>query len=156
MRVLPIGHQTFSELIEKNYLYVDKTESVWKLVNHGKYYFFARPRRFGKSLLLSTLRSYFEGNADLFKGLYIHQQEKTWAKHPIIHITFSNISYRSGKTDFQKSILFNLQLIAKSYGVVLKENSITNTFQDLVVQLHEKLGQVVILVDEYDLSLIHI
>ena len=154
MRVLPIGHQTFSELIEKDYLYVDKTESVWRLVNHGKYYFFARPRRFGKSLLLSTLRSYFEGNSDLFKGLFIHQKEKIWTKSPIIHINFGSISYRSGKAVFQKSILFNLNYIAKAYDLTLVESSISDTFQDLVIQLHEKFGKVVILVDEYDKALV--
>lgn len=154
MKVLPIGNQTFSKIIENDSLYVDKTKWIWKLVNLHEYYFFARPRRFGKSLLLSTLKSYFEGRKDLFKGLYIHQQEKTWTKYPVIHISFSTISYRSGKAGFQKSILFNLHLIAKSYGVILSENSITDTFQDLVVQLHEKLGQVVILVDEYDKALV--
>ncbi|MFK7983768.1 MAG: AAA family ATPase [Saprospiraceae bacterium] len=154
MKKLPIGLQVFKEYIEQDYLYVDKTEWVWKLVSQGKYYFFARPRRFGKSLLISTLKSYFEGREDLFRGLYIHQKEQKWIKYPIIRINFASISYRSGKEDFRNSILFTLNYIAKDYGLELVKNSVTNSFSDLVKQLFTKFGPVVILVDEYDKALV--
>ncbi len=85
----PIGIQTFEQIIEDGYVYVDKTELVYRLVSEGKIYFLSRPRRFGKSLLLSTLKSYFQGKKALFKGLAIEGLEKEWKKYPIFHIDFN-------------------------------------------------------------------
>ena len=87
----PIGIQTFSQIIENGFVYVDKTDMVYSLATEGKVYFLSRPRRFGKSLLLSTLRAYFEGKRDLFKGLKIDSLEKEWHQHTVFHIDFNGI-----------------------------------------------------------------
>ena len=86
---MPIGIQTFENLRNENYLYVDKTKLIYELATTGKPYFLARPRRFGKSLLISTLKAYFEGRKELFTGLKIEEKEKKWEVHPVIHIDFS-------------------------------------------------------------------
>ncbi len=92
---LPVGVQDFESLIHDGYLYVDKTEQIWRLTHSGRHYFLARPRRFGKSLLLSTIEAYFEGKKDLFEGLYIQQQERDWINYPIFHIDLSPENYSS-------------------------------------------------------------
>ncbi len=95
---LPIGIQSFEYIRENNYMYLDKTRQIWKLANTGKYYFLSRPRRFGKSLLLSTLKEYFKGRKELFEGLNIEKleskREKPWTKHPVIHLDFSTGDYQ--------------------------------------------------------------
>ena len=100
MKKLPISIQTFEKLIEGNLIYVDKTDLIYNLVSQGAYYFLARPRRFGKSLLLSTLKSFFQGKKELFKGLYIYEKEKAWITYPVIHIDYSKVNYRDGKEIF--------------------------------------------------------
>ncbi len=92
---LPVGVQDFESLIRDGYLYVDKTEQIWRLTHSGRHYFLARPRRFGKSLLLSTIEAYFEGKKELFDGLYIQQQEHDWINYPIFHIDLSPENYSS-------------------------------------------------------------
>lgn len=90
LKLYPVGIQTFSELITKNLLYVDKTEYVYRMTHSGgKYFFLNRPRRFGKSLLTSTFRSYFEGKKDLFKGLAIEKLETEWTEYPVLHFSMS-------------------------------------------------------------------
>ena len=89
MRKLPIGIQTFEDIRTKNYLYVDKTALVWRMANMGKPYFLSRPRRFGKSLLLSTLEAYFCGKKELFEGLAIEQYETEWNEHAVLHLNFN-------------------------------------------------------------------
>jgi len=89
----PIGIQSFDKIIEGDYLYIDKTELVYKLVNDSQYYFLSRPRRFGKSLLVSTLEAYFLGKKDLFKGLAMEQLETEWTQYPVFHISFSGRNY---------------------------------------------------------------
>ena len=89
----PIGIQTFEEIITGGYIYVDKTELVYKLIDSGKYYFISRPRRFGKSLLTTTLEAYFQGKKNLFKGLAIERLEKDWVEYPVFHIDFSGADY---------------------------------------------------------------
>jgi Predicted AAA-ATPase len=90
MKRLPIGIQTFCDIVLNNYLYVDKTEKIFDLVNNPKgVYFLSRPRRFGKSLLISTLNEIFEGNKELFKGLWIYKADYAWEKHPVVRIDFS-------------------------------------------------------------------
>ncbi|MGN0215824.1 MAG: AAA family ATPase, partial [Prevotella sp.] len=84
MRKYPVGIQTFAELIREGYIYVDKTDLVWQLVHYGKYIFMSRPRRFGKSLLTSTLESYFQGDKQLFEGLKIMSLEKEWTQYPVL------------------------------------------------------------------------
>jgi len=91
MKLLPIGIQTFSELIQKNYVYVDKTNTIYNMIMTGKWYFLSRPRRFGKSLLVSTLADIFNGNRELFKGLAIDALPYDWKKHPVVMISFADI-----------------------------------------------------------------
>lgn len=154
MKKLPIGQQTFSKLIEQDLLYVDKTNFIWDLVNGAEYYFLSRPRRFGKSLLISTLKSYFQGEKALFSNLFIDKKEKNWTKHPIIHIDYSRIDYRTSIEIFRESTLSYLRFIANEYGLTIEETILPNYFQSLVVQLNQKYGKVVILVDEYDKPLV--
>ena len=90
LKQLPVGIQTFSEVINRNCLYVDKTAYIQKMLELSKYIFLSRPRRFGKSLLVSTLQSYFEGRKDLFKGLYIEQVEKDWTEYPVLRFDMSS------------------------------------------------------------------
>ena len=95
MRKLPIGIQTFEKLREENYLYVDKTAMVYKIASNSTPYFLSRPRRFGKSLLISTMEAYFRGKRDLFKGLAIENLEHDWKQHPILHLDLNNEKYNS-------------------------------------------------------------
>lgn len=88
-RLYPLGIQTFSEIINRGMLYVDKTEYIYRMASSGKYFFLGRPRRFGKSLLVSTMQSYFEGRKDLFKGLAIERLEKEWTEYPVLHFDMS-------------------------------------------------------------------
>ena len=89
----PIGIQDFEKIIEDGYVYVDKTDLVYKLANEGHVYFLSRPRRFGKSLLISTLKYYFQGRKDLFKGLAIDKLEKEWAVYPVFHLSFGTANF---------------------------------------------------------------
>ena len=99
LKRLPVGLQTFSEVIDLNCLYIDKTEYIWNMIHLSKYIFLSRPRRFGKSLLVSTLQAYFEGRKDLFKGLLIETVEKNWTEYPVIRLSMA-----SGKQD-RKSVV---------------------------------------------------
>lgn len=154
MKNLPIGIQTFEKIIREDYLYIDKTAYVHALTKTGTYYFFSRPRRFGKSLLLSTLKSFFEGREDLFRDLYIHSKVKKWKKHPVIHIDYSLVDYRSDLATFKISLLSYLKSLGQSYDIVIEETLIQNYFRELVIALKKKYGPVVILVDEYDKPLV--
>jgi len=155
MKKLPISIQTFESIIEQDLIYVDKTRFIHQLVNGGKYYFLARPRRFGKSLLLTTLKSYFLGRKDLFKGLYIYQKEKDWTFYPVIHIDYSLVDYNTSLEIFNISMLNHLQTIADQYDLILTEKVISDAFNELVLTLQKKYNQkVVVLVDEYDKPLV--
>lgn len=89
LKRLPVGIQTYSEIMEKDYLYIDKTAFIVKMINLSKYIFLSRPRRFGKSLLVSTLQAYFEGRKELFNGRYIHRVEKDWTVYPVLRFDMS-------------------------------------------------------------------
>ena len=89
LKRLPVVIQTFDKIIEGDYLYIDKTEYIWNMIHLGSYIFLSRPRRFGKSLLVSTLQAYFEGRKDLFKGLFIETVEKEWVKYPVLRLDMS-------------------------------------------------------------------
>lgn len=153
MTQLPIGIQTFEKIRDEGLLYVDKTKYILDLVNGADYYFFARPRRFGKSLLLSTLKSFFEGRADLFEDLYLHDKVRSWTKHPVIYLDYSLVEYKKSKVDFEHSLLSLLHSIANQYEVKVRQTLLPDYFRELVQQLDEKYGKVVILVDEYDKAL---
>jgi hypothetical protein len=152
MKKLPIGISDFKKLREENFIYVDKTEYIYKLVKEGGgYYFLSRPRRFGKSLLLSTIRYLFEGQRELYKGLYIYDKWKWEETYPIIRISFAkDIKNKDELKDriyqeLEKNYTRNVQEIPKE----IKDN--TNLFERLIIKLSEiKNKKVVILVDEYD------
>ena len=150
-RYLPIGIQTFEELRTKYYIYVDKTAFVDSLVRSGKPYFLSRPRRFGKSLFLSTLRSYFEGRKDLFEGLAISKTETEWKEYPVFYFDF-NVGDFTTEENFRASLGLKLDSYEKIYGVRNPNaKSPADRFSNLFQQAHEKTGlQAVVLVDEYD------
>ncbi|MCQ2192286.1 MAG: ATP-binding protein [Paludibacteraceae bacterium] len=146
----PIGIQTFEKLITGGYVYVDKTDLVYKLVSSGEYYFLSRPRRFGKSLLTTTLESYFLGKKELFKGLAIDSLEKDWIEYPVFHIDFSGGDYTKGAAlqNRLESVLTQWEL---KYGKVESEKEIGDRFYGVISRAKEKTGRkVVVLVDEYD------
>jgi hypothetical protein len=131
---------------------VDKTPFVLQLINTHKYYFLSRPRRFGKSLLISTFDYLFKGRKELFEGLYIYDKWE-FEEYPVIRISFSNIGYR--EISLVDAILKQLESIAGEYGIVLNEVSLSTAFRTLITKLHQKFNkQVVILIDEYDKPLI--
>ncbi|MGV8135487.1 MAG: AAA family ATPase [Mangrovibacterium sp.] len=149
MKKLPIGIQTFSEIRNGEYIYVDKTKSIAELIE-GKYYFLSRPRRFGKSLLVDTLKQIFLGNKELFKGLWIENQID-WQAYPVIHIDFSGTGYKS--SSLPEAISGMMEREATRHGIHLAEQTYDQKFRELVVKLSEK-GQVVVLIDEYDKPII--
>ncbi len=151
----PIGMQTFSELIEEGYTYVDKTAYIKPLLEQGKYIFLSRPRRFGKSLLLSTLAAYFEGRRELFKGLAADRLDLDWTPRPVLHFDFNNGQYKR-PDGLENRLLFHLAGHEELYGITPKmENDIVLRFENLIKEVHNKTGQkVVILVDEYDKPLL--
>ncbi len=153
MKNLPISIQTFSDLIKQDYLYVDKTKEIYNLfARGGKYYFLSRPRRFGKSLLISTLKEIFSGNKELFKGLWIYDKIQ-WQSFPVIHIDFTQISFQTPQT-LEKELNLKLEKIAKTYHIKLdRQRDFKGKFADLIEKLSEK-ERVVILIDEYDKPII--
>ena len=155
-RKLPIGIQTFEKIRTDGYVYVDKTGFVEKLVHYKCPYFLSRPRRFGKSLFLSTLRSYFEGRKDLFEGLAIAKSETEWKHYPVFYFDF-NVGDFSTESEFRNSLGLKLDVYEKIYGI-RNENakSPADRFSCLLQQAHEKTGlQAVVLVDEYDKPLLN-
>ena len=149
MQKLPIGIQTFRDIIENNLLYVDKTKEINELINSGKYFFISRPRRFGKSLLLSTIKEIFNGNKELFRGLYI-ENKYTWEKHPVIHISMSNLKGTNDINSINQSTLLMLNNSAKENDIVLEKfDNPAMMFGELIIKL-SKINKVVILIDEYD------
>lgn len=148
---LPIGIQTFATIRQENYLYVDKTEAIYRLLTSGVYFFLSRPRRFGKSLTLSTIKAIFAGERNLFKGLWI-EDRWDWTKiHPVIHVSFSNIGYKS--LGLEAAIEAELRVIGARMGVQFEETGIARMFRELIEKL-ATTAKVVILIDEYDKPLI--
>jgi hypothetical protein len=150
MKKLPIGIQTFSEIIEGNYVYIDKTEEAYKLIQEYKYVFLSRPRRFGKSLFLDTLKELFEGNKKLFEGLYIYDKWNWNEKYPVIKISWAgNFQTLKGL----KQVAFDVfKTNQESLGVICDNvNDPASCFRDLIHRAYKKYNQkVVILIDEYD------
>ena len=146
----PIGIQNFEKLREGGYVYVDKTSLIHKLVNSGTYYFLSRPRRFGKSLLISTMEAYFKGKKELFKGLALEKLEKDWIEYPVLHLDLNGISYNS--EDVLDQVL-NEKLSAweTEFGICAKSTIPGLRFQNIIDAAYSSTGhQVVILIDEYD------
>ncbi|MBR4373546.1 MAG: AAA family ATPase [Treponema sp.] len=155
-RNLPIGIQSFEKLRENDFVYVDKTQFVAELAKYRCPYFLSRPRRFGKSLFLSTLKAYFEGQSKLFEGLDISRTETEWKKYPVFYFDF-NIGEFTTEDDFRKSLGLKLDSYEKIYGIRnTNATSPADRFSNLLQQAHEKTGlQAVILVDEYDKPLLN-
>ena len=146
----PIGIQTFEIIRSNDYLYIDKTKYIYEATHPGRYVFLSRPRRFGKSLLTSTLDAYFSGRKDLFKGLAIEKLEKEWKVYPVLH--FSLASAKLGTVeDLHVQLRIQLERNEKRHGIHTDITNISERFQNLVTSLYEKTGtQVVVLIDEYD------
>ena len=155
-RKLPIDIQTFEKIRIGGYVYVDKTGFVEKLAQYKCPYFLSRPCRFGKSLFLSTLRSYFEGRKDLFEGLEIAKSETEWKQYPVFYFDF-NVGDFSTESEFRNSLSLKLDVYEKIYGIRNKNaKSPADRFSCLLQQAHEKTGlQAVVLVDEYDKPLLN-
>ena len=153
----PVGIQTFSEIIENNYVYVDKTEYVYRLTHSdAKYFFLSRPRRFGKSLFTSTLRSYFEGRRDLFKGLVISGLETEWTEYPVLYFDMSRAKHVD-KDTLESMLGFQLSQYEKIYGKSDGANKLNDRLTSLIMCAYEQTGRkVVVLVDEYDAPLLDV
>jgi hypothetical protein len=154
LRKMPIGIQDFEDLRRNGYVYVDKTALVWKLVTEGKPYFLSRPRRFGKSLLLTTLKAYFQGKKELFEGLALARLETEWKEYPIVHLDFNPSRYDS-VSSLNYFVADCLEKIEKKYDLPSKGGPIENRFRNLIEGMYEKTGrQVAVLIDEYDKPLL--
>lgn len=155
-RRLPVGIQSFQKIRAENFLYVDKTDIVWKLANRGKTYnYLSRPRRFGKSVLVDTLQAYFEGKKELFEGLKIMDMEKNWTARPVIRLDMS----RGGATVVELRAYLDriFAKYEKVYGIQnIEGDSLGNRFDAIITTAYEQTGQqVAILIDEYDAPLQH-
>ena len=150
----PIGIQNFESLRKDGYTYVDKTAMIHQLASQGRYYFLSRPRRFGKSLLLSTLEAYFAGKRGLFRGLAVEKLEKDWTAFPILHLDLNTDDYQHGNVLGQRLNLV-LSQWEKLYGKEAGEATFSQRFEGVIRRAAEKTGRrVVILVDEYDKPLL--
>lgn len=146
----PIGIQDFEKLRTNGYSYVDKSRFVYKLATEGEYYFLSRPRRFGKSLFLSTLEAYFQGKKELFKGLAIYDLETEWKKYPIFHIDLNTANFRE-KDSLYTVLNDYLTTWESKYGTRESETTLALRFKGVIARAAEKEGcGVVILIDEYD------
>jgi hypothetical protein len=163
MKKLPIGISDFKELIQGDYIYVDKTQYIYKLIKQGKYYFLSRPRRFGKSLLLSTIEYLFKGERELYRGLYIYsynignkslviEDKWNWEEtYPVIRIEFAETQVRN-EEELEKELKATIIETGKKYGYEYnKEYTINRNLRLLIEGIYEESKkQVVILIDEYD------
>ena len=144
------GIQTFREIREENYYYVDKTALIQRLMDEGKHYFLSRPRRFGKSLFLDTLKELFEGNETLFEGLYIHDHWDWSVRYPVVRLSFGR-GYFKEADYLHANVMTQLHTIAEEAGIAPRYDTAPDCFGDLIRVLHREVGQrVVVLVDEYD------
>ncbi len=148
--IYPIGEQDFAGIRERGLVYVDKTDLVYKMTQESKYYFLARPRRFGKSLLLSTLENYFRGNKEAFHGLAMEHLEKEWKRHPVLTLNFGKGEYAT-LDDLTNRLRSTLSGFEKSYGRNEEEQGYGERFTGVIQRAYEQTGEkVVILIDEYD------
>ena len=156
LKRLPVGIQTFDKLIQGGYLYIDKTAHIHRMVSESNYIFLSRPRRFGKSLLVSTLQSYFEGKKELFKGLAIEQLEKEWAQHPVLRFSLASGKHME-KEQLERYLLDILSDNEKRFGLRSDKIDTNIRFKDLIKNVYDQTGkQVVVLIDEYDAPLLDV
>ena len=151
LKTLPIGIQSFESLRKEGFLYVDKTELIYKMIKGGRYYFLSRPRRFGKSLLMSTIHAVFDGKRELFDGLAIADKtDIDWAKHPVLHLDLNTNKY-DAKEVLEKKIDASLKEWEQEYGTTDNTLPFGMRFENVIQRAYDKTGKgVVILVDEYD------
>ncbi|MDR2385394.1 MAG: AAA family ATPase, partial [Tannerella sp.] len=150
MQKLPIGIQSFADLRSNHYLYVDKTRELRRLIESGKIYFLSRPRRFGKSLLVSTMEAVFKGEKELFEGLYIYDQWDWSQQYPVVRLDFGGLSYASGE-ELKWSLTDFVEGVARTCQLSLVKKALPDKFMELIALLHQSTGQkVVVLIDEYD------
>ena len=156
-KLYPIGMQTFSEIREEDFLYVDKTEYIYRMTHtSGKYFFLTRPRRFGKSLLVSTMQSYFEGKKELFKGLAVDKLEKEWTEYPVLHFDMSGGKHMEPE-QLKLYLGYILEDKEKEWGINEPRIGANNRLIDLINTAYEKSGkQVVVLIDEYDAPMLDV
>lgn len=149
MKSLPIGQQSIEKILKNDYTYVDKTGILYELIKKPDYFFFSRPRRFGKSLTCSTLEAIFQGRKELFEGLAISTLSYDWKKYPIIRLDFSGIDHET-PTEFRVALLELINDMAEQNQIIIKSKLLKSAFRQLIVELANKLGPVVIIIDEYD------
>ena len=153
----PIGIQDFKSIIKDGYLYIDKTDLVYQLVKGGKTYFLSRPRRFGKSLLVSTLEYYFKGERELFKGLAIDALEKDWESYPVFHVDFNGTNFEDGMTLANKVEDYVTEWEAQYNFAANKQLGAGDRFAQLLAHVHKTTGKrCVVLIDEYDKPLLDV
>ena len=149
---LPIGIQAFGKIVEGGFLYVDKTRHVYRLLTEGQVYFLSRPRRFGKSLLISVLEAIFQGRREWFKGLWIDTSDYSWDPHPVIRVDFTQFRVEDGD-GLKRALVQRMQEVAEAAGLSIEEADYQKQFRDLIRRLSSR-GKVVVLVDEYDKPII--
>lgn len=157
LKMCPVGIQTFEKIIEENYLYIDKTEYVYNLAHCApKYFFLSRPRRFGKSLFVSTLKSFFEGKKELFKGLAIEKLEKDWTQYPVLHFDMS-LGKHLDKAALERYLAQRLAEYEAEYGVIAPAVDNNDRLTALISKAYQQTGKkVVVLIDEYDAPLLDV
>ena len=149
-KLYPVGIQNFEKIRKDGYCYIDKTAKIYELVKTGSYYFLSRPRRFGKSLLISTLEAYFQGKRELFEGLAMQELEKEWKQYPVIHLDLNAKKFDT-EEDLIRLIDRQLLVYEEEYGSVPTDVTIDDRFVSLIRNAAEKTRErVVILIDEYD------
>ncbi|MDY5257586.1 MAG: AAA family ATPase [Prevotella sp.] len=157
MRKYPVGIQTFERIIKDGFIYVDKTDLVWELAHYATYIFMSRPRRFGKSLLTSTLESYFRGDKDLFRGLKIMQLEKEWTKYPVLHLDLSVAKGQDNAEGLRETLMWMMKPLTEVYGRENDETTPGKLLTGLIHRATEKTGkQVAVIIDEYDAPLLDV
>ncbi len=156
-KLYPIGIQTFERIRKEDKFYIDKTEYIYRMTHtDGKFFFLNRPRRFGKSLLVSTFKSYFEGKKELFEGLAIEKLEKEWNEYPVLHFDLSKGKHME-KAQLEEYLGYLLEDYEQKYGIENHRNGNNNRFNDLIEVVYRKTGkQVVVLIDEYDAPLLDV
>ena len=156
-KLYPIGIQTFERIRKEDKFYIDKTEYIYRMTHtDGTYFFLSRPRRFGKSLLVSTFQSYFEGKKELFEGLAIEKLEKEWNEYPVLHFDLSKGKHME-KAQLEEYLGYLLEDYEQKYGIENHRNGNNNRFNDLIEVVYRKTGkQVVALIDEYDAPLLDV
>ena len=157
IKLYPIGIQTFSEIRKDDKLYIDKTEYIYRMSHgNGKYFFLGRPRRFGKSLLVSTMQSYFEGKKELFQGLAMEKLEKDWTEYPVLHFSMA-MGKHMEKEQLERYLIYILQDNERRFGIQSDLMDPNLRLANLITTLYEKTGkQVVVLIDEYDAPLLDV